>query len=303
MIIRKGISTLCAAAIAGLSLMCAALAQAPSASPSTPASTQASPQDSDTTTPPLVIEPVVPVTPPAATVLSVQCAVPISEIATPAPLMRMVAKLESKSSLRILAIGSSSTWGVGASGYKRNYPSQLERILEKTWKGLDVEIINRGVSGEMAATTAARLVHEAALVRPDLVLWQLGTNDAVARIPVDKFADTVRNTVRLLRKNNIDVVLVGLQYTPRYARDEHYKAIRERLFTITKEENLLYIRRYQAMEFIARTKSNARMMAEDDFHLNDLGYQCMAEHIAQAVIASLFVRRPGKSKNKGGGRT
>jgi lysophospholipase L1-like esterase len=33
------------------------------------------------------------------------------------------------------------------------------------------------------------------------------------------------------------------------------------------------------------------MVSGDDLHLNDLGYHCMAEHIAHAVIANLFVRR------------
>jgi lysophospholipase L1-like esterase len=32
-------------------------------------------------------------------------------------------------------------------------------------------------------------------------------------------------------------------------------------------------------------------MASDNFHLNDLGYQCMAEHVAHAMIVSLFVKR------------
>jgi lysophospholipase L1-like esterase len=39
------------------------------------------------------------------------------------------------------------------------------------------------------------------------------------------------------------------------------------------------------------TDAQLQMMADDDFHLNDLGYQCMAEHIAQAMTANLFVRR------------
>jgi lysophospholipase L1-like esterase len=32
-------------------------------------------------------------------------------------------------------------------------------------------------------------------------------------------------------------------------------------------------------------------LASDNFHLNDLGYQCMAEHVAHAVIVGLFVKR------------
>jgi lysophospholipase L1-like esterase len=164
-------------------------------------------------------------------------------------------------------------------------------MLEKVLKDVPIEMINRGVSGETAGTTADRLRMEAALIKPDLVLWQVGTNDAVQRIPVEQFERTVGKTVAVLKRKKIDVVLVGLQYTPKYARDEHYFAIREALKRVAANQNVLYVRRYQAMEYIARTKASLRMMADDDFHLNDVGYQCMAEHIAQAVTANIFVRR------------
>ena len=164
-------------------------------------------------------------------------------------------------------------------------------MLEQVLKGVPIEMINRGVSGETARTTADRLRMEAALIKPDLVLWQVGTNDAVQRVSVDQFERTVYKTVAILKRKNIDVVLVGLQYTPRYARDEHYFAIREALKRIAADQNVLYVRRFQAMEYISKTKDSLRMMADDEFHLNDVGYQCMAEHIAQAVTANIFVRR------------
>jgi lysophospholipase L1-like esterase len=223
--------------------------------------------------------------------LSAQCSVPTTEIAAPAPLPTTVMRLEASKPLRILAIGSSSTWGVGATSRRKNYPSQLEIMLERVLKTVPIEVVNRGVSGETAETTAERLRIEAALLKPDLVLWQVGTNDAVQRVSVENFERTVGGTVSLLRKKNIDVVLVGLQYTPKYARDEHYFAIRDALKRVATEQNVLYVRRYQAMEYITKTKANLQMMADDDFHLNDLGYQCMAEHIAQAMTANLFVRR------------
>ncbi len=223
--------------------------------------------------------------------LSAQCAVPTSEIAAPAPLPATIVRLEGNQPLRILAIGSSSTWGVGATSRRKNYPSQLEAMLERVLKTVPIEVVNRGVSGETAEATADRLRIEAALLRPDLVLWQVGTNDAVQRVSVESFERTVSETVAQLRKKNIDVVLVGLQYTPKYARDEHYFAIRDALKRVAAEHNALYVRRDQAMEYISKTKSNLQMMADDDFHLNDLGYQCMAEHIAHAMTANLFVRR------------
>lgn len=223
--------------------------------------------------------------------LSAQCSVPTSEIAAPAPLPTLVNRLENNLPLRILAIGSSSTWGVGATSNRKNYPSQLEGMLERMLKDIPIEMINRGVSGETAGATADRLRMEAALIKPDLVLWQVGTNDAVQRVPVEAFERTVSKTVAVLKRKKIDVVLVGLQYTPKFSRDEHYFAIREALKRVAAEQNVIYVRRYQAMEYIAKTKATMRMMADDDFHLNDLGYQCMAEHIAQAVTANVFVRR------------
>ncbi len=223
--------------------------------------------------------------------LSSQCSVPAAQIAAPAPLPTLINRLENRQPIRILAIGSSSTWGVGASSSRRNYPSQLENMLEKVLKGVPIDMINRGVSGEIAETTADRLRMEAALVKPDLVLWQLGTNDAVQRIPVDQFERTVSRTISILKRKKIDVVLVGLQYTPKYARDEHYFAIRDALKRVAAEQNVLYVRRFQTMEYISKTKASLRMMADDDFHLNDVGYQCMAEHVAQAVTANIFVRR------------
>ena len=223
--------------------------------------------------------------------MSAQCSVPTAEIAAPAPLNATIDRLETNQPLRILAIGSSSTWGVGATSRRKNYPSQLESMLERVLKTVPIEVVNRGVSGETAETTADRLRIEAALLKPDLVLWQVGTNDAVQRVSVENFERTVKNTVAMLRKKKIDVVLVGLQYTPKYARDDHYFAIRESLKRIAAENNVLYVRRYQAMEYIHKTKANLQMMADDDFHLNDLGYQCMAEHITQAMTANLFVRR------------
>jgi len=223
--------------------------------------------------------------------LSPSCEVPAGDIATPIALPNVTELLKKTKAIKILAIGSSSTLGVGATSNFQSYPSQLTTILEAALKGVDVDILNRGVAGEVAETTAERIRSEVALSRPDLVLWQLGTNDALARVPIDQFEATVRSTIDWLKDNKIDVVLVGMQYTSRFARDENYFAVRDLIQKIAADENVLYIRRYDAMQFIAKTRANLQMMSRDNFHLNDLGYHCMAEHIAHAVIVSLYVRR------------
>ena len=50
---------------------------------------------------------------------------------------------------------------------------------------------------------------------------------------------------------------------------------------------MLLVRRFEAMQFVERTKEGD-LLSRDGLHQNDLGYRCMAEHIARAVIVSAF---------------
>src|SRR5690349_2396468 len=90
------------------------------------------------------------------------------------PLPNSALALQKRHIVKILAIGASSASVLGI-GHDGN-PPLLEQILERNIKGLDVEIINRGVSGELAEAAGERLKIEVALNHPDLVLWQVGTN-------------------------------------------------------------------------------------------------------------------------------
>jgi acyl-CoA thioesterase I len=65
-----------------------------------------------------------------------------------------------------------------------------------------------------------------ALNEPDLVLWQVGTNDAIARIPIEDFSTSLRDGVRWLKDHNVDVVLVGVHYLRQMRKDAYFQSIR-----------------------------------------------------------------------------
>jgi acyl-CoA thioesterase I len=225
-----------------------------------------------------------------ASVLTPVCHAPDGEIASQAPLRHLPTVLQMRTRPRVLAIGSSSTAGVGATSPYNTYPAQLEAILETLLKDVDLEMFNRGVSGEVAVATAERLKQEVERLRPHLVLWQVGTNDALRGVPVESVEATIRDTVQWVKERDADIVLVGLQYTPRFARDEHYTRVRNAISRVAASENVLLVRRFDAMAFIARTQA-IDYLASDQFHLNDVGYHCMAEHVAQALVTNIFLRR------------
>ena len=231
--------------------------------------------------------------------LSPVCRVPDDIMMQEGPLPRVTEILRSQATkvVRILAIGSSSTVGLGSTTSKKRYPDQVEEILESAIKGLDIEIINRGVSGEIARDTAERLKHEVALVNPDLVLWQVGTNDALARIPAEEYEAIVAETIEWVKRQGKDIVLVGLQYSKKTSSDSHCAAIRLANERVAKKAGILHVRRYSAMQFLLNAKMSdpPSLLSQDEFHLNDLGYRCMAEHVARAMALSVFAKRKNET--------
>jgi lysophospholipase L1-like esterase len=204
------------------------------------------------------------------------------------PLLNSARALAKDKKVKILAIGASSASLVGSTG--EGSQPLLEQLLERMIAGLDVEIINRGVSGELAADAAKRLKVEVALNQPDLVLWQVGTNDAFAQVPVEEFQETVGEMVRWLKEHNVDVILVGLHYMKNLVKDPHYQAIRASLQHITNAENVPRVGRYEAMEVIARTLRENGRPDPADFGSTESAYNCMAQYVARVIAVGLFAK-------------
>jgi lysophospholipase L1-like esterase len=212
------------------------------------------------------------------------CQVGDTAIATDHPLPNVAAALKDRKELRILAIGAAS----GRRGARGSYTTQIEKLLEQANKGLEVVIINRGVSGELAADAARRIRIEVALAEPNLVLWQVGTNDALAYVPLDQVAETVTDTIRWLKQHKVDVVLVGLQYVNRMAQDDHYRAVRNLMRKIAAQENVVIVRRYEAMELIAQASRDDPNSVPEAFERLEGSYACLAQYVVRAITLGVF---------------
>jgi lysophospholipase L1-like esterase len=216
------------------------------------------------------------------------CDAPGATVIVGSPLPNVAAILKERRKLTILAIGSTSASARGpVSG---GHYAVVEKFLEDTFKGLDVEIVHRGVSGELAADAAERIKTEAALAGADLVLWQVGTADALARVPLEDFQATLTQTVQWLKEHKIDVILVGLRYARGVVKDAHYQAVRKAIQSVAKEQDVLRIGRYEAQETLERIRREAGVMMGLT-EATEAEYVCMAEYLARAIAAGLFVKR------------
>ncbi len=217
--------------------------------------------------------------------LSKSCQAGESALAGESSLPNVAAVLAQRKTLRILAMGA-APGHVGARGGE--YTALIEAMLENAIKGVDVIMINRGVSGELAANAAIRMKNEVALDDPDLVLWQVGTNDALAYVDANDFAATLKTQIDWLRAHKVDVVLVGLQFAPQMTRDAHYIDIREALRRVAAQENVIVVRFFEAMQIIEQA-AGATPVA-DEFERSEAGYNCLAQYVARAITLGVFAK-------------
>ena len=226
--------------------------------------------------------------PPVPAPFSRDCQIGSTAIVEESTLPHVVAALQSRKQIKILAIGASPVLT------RRMYGSHgdaVSRLLKQAVKGLDVVMINRGVSGELSVQAAQRIKNEVALTEPDLVLWQVGTNDALAYVPLEEFEQTVMDTLTWLKEHKIDVVLVGLQYVDRMKVDDNYRAVRDALRKIAAKENVMIVRRYEAQQFMARAESGGGGLVPDEFQRSEAGYVCLSQYMARAITLGIFGKK------------
>lgn len=192
-------------------------------------------------------------------------------------------------SAAILAIGSSSTQGVGASSPASSYPSVLQQALTSAMPGVAVEVVNAGVGGETADTTLARLRQALASRHYGLVIWQVGTNDAVAGVDLGAFERRLRAGINLVRRAKADLILVDQQFTPKLGDEARYESFVDAVRRVAKSSRAPVFQRFEMMRGWAKAGQDQLLqaLADDRFHMNDVGYRCLAHGLAEQIRSAL----------------
>jgi acyl-CoA thioesterase I len=188
----------------------------------------------------------------------------------------------------IVALGSSSTEGIGASGPSRAYPAVLQVELNRLLPSSHVAVVNRGIGGQDAAEELARLERDAIAVRPQLVIWQVGANAAMRHTEPADFQRLVTEGVERLTQAHIDVVLMDNQRSPRIIASPTHAVLEHVLLAVAAEEHANLFSRAALMDsWNGEGAPFARFIAADGLHHNDLGYACFARVLAARIADSV----------------
>lgn len=208
-------------------------------------------------------------------------------------LLRVMDRLAAHQPVRIIAFGSSSTQGIGASSPLATYPSRLQADLSANWPSRQpITVLNRGVGGEDAEDMARRLPSVIA-ERPDLIIWQTGSNDPLHGVPLDRFVQDTREGIESIRAAHIDLMLMEPQLCRELSSKPVSLEYRDALRAIGEEMDVTVIRRYDLMRRWLATGvlTPVQMLSPDGLHMADGGYAKLAEVIAEDIRRGTEVPR------------
>ena len=202
-----------------------------------------------------------------------------------APLTNLVQAFKSTKLIRVVALGSSSTAGSGASSPHASYPAQLDDELERRFDGWDFKVTNLGVGGQLASEMLERIDRDVIRREPHLVLWQTGVNDAIRAVGADNYRRTLKAGIEKLRAHGIDVILVQMQYYPKSERVEGYTDYLQAMQEVAASEEIPVFRRFSIMKHFIKSGqfTVSQLLSPDQFHMNDLSYGCLATLMADAI--------------------
>lgn len=193
----------------------------------------------------------------------------------------------------IVALGSSSTQGAMASDPAHSYPAVLQHVLSSGLPDAHIAVLNRGIGGQDAAEELSRLDADVLAVRPQLVIWQVGANGALRNADPSVFHDLVANGVRKLQAAGADVILMDNQLSPALLAKAGERAFDQTLAQVANETGAsLFSRRALMLGWSHDGAPIPQFIAADGLHHNDHGYLCVAESLANAILAGLAPGRP-----------
>jgi lysophospholipase L1-like esterase len=216
------------------------------------------------------------------------CVAPLDFARFAIPLNHVAARISARQPITIIAIGSSSTFGMGASSPAKSYPSQLAVELRALLPDTQITVINRGVNGETAQEMLSRFDHDVLAAHPDLVLWQVGSNAVLLGKPIAPTGLLIVEGLRQLKVLGFDVVLIDPQYAPKViaTHDEYEVDLMVALISAaSRDMHVNLFQRFALMRYWRVTKGLpfSAFLSKDELHMNDWSYGCIAELLARAI--------------------
>lgn len=178
---------------------------------------------------------------------------------------------------KIVILGDSLTEGYGVAK-EFAYPTLLEKKLQEKFP--KTKVINAGTSGATSAIAVNSLKWQLK-GKPDMVLLALGANDGLRGLKVESTKKNLAAAIKLLKKNKIKIVLVGMKLPFNYGQE--YRLSFEKMYEeLAKEYSTLYL------PFLLKGVGGIKKLnISDGIHPNEEGHKIIAKTVYDFLVKHL----------------
>ena len=173
----------------------------------------------------------------------------------------------------ILDFGDSLSAGYGLAP-EQAFPVRLEAALRR--QGIEVRVVNGGVSGDTTAGGLARL-DWALADKPDLVILELGANDALRGIDPATVHDNLDKIIRKIEADGAKVLLVGMLAPPNWGAE--YKSDFDRIFLELAKVHDVELYPF----FLEGVAMKPELNQPDGLHPNERGVAVLVDRLTPVV--------------------
>ena len=170
------------------------------------------------------------------------------------------------------------------------YPSRLAAQLHRQYPSADITVLNRGQGGEDAPEMMQRLQTSVIDMKPDMVIWQVGTNAVLRNLDPGETAKLVEDGIARIQGGGADLVLVNPQYSPKV--NEKAESASKMINLLNKVAALRHVGIFPRFEVMREWHETQALPIDsfviaDGLHMNDWGYACFAQLLGDDIIKSV----------------
>lgn len=201
--------------------------------------------------------------------------------------------------LNIAVVGTGSSILAGPEGPRSAYPARLEAALRQRLPGVTVKVVTlvrtRQTTDDLAQGMAKLLSDE----KPDLVIWQTGTIDAMRRVDPDNFRAALEDGVDSLRKGGADVILMNQQYSPRTETMITLGPYVDSMRVVSREREVPLFDRLSVMRHWSESGTFDLYAAGKDNVLAHRVHDCIGRGIAALIIEAARLKAVNNNNRAG----
>jgi lysophospholipase L1-like esterase len=222
------------------------------------------------------------------------CAVPGFLLYGDSLIERATAAVRKDNRLKIAVLGGSSSTLPGPQGASFAYPARLQAVFKEQLPQLAVGVTARSKRRQSAAEAAENIASLLVDEKPNLVVWQTGTNDAVRGTDPAAFRATLTEGIEKAQAGGADVVLMNMQYSPRTETIVAVNAYADSMRWVAREREVPLFDRLAIMRHWYDTGRFNLYAATKDLGMAKAVHECIARALASLIMdAARLQPQPG----------